>query len=375
MGRRECAALVATVCAVILIPTACSATTGGTSTGEPIRADSGGERYSSASDKVPAPPRTEKQDTHKTTAPKRTRPTFRFTRASLTNAHNNAAIKVIRYQLAGTKGRAWVATALYDVKTGKRLSSQRLGKRRNAKSYTYGLNIQKLTPGSYRVLLRAQPVRKKQKKLLAEMTVQFEIPALPADRPAKILDHVFPLAGKFKFGDGFGVSRGDHMHQGQDIAADSGVPVLAPTSGFIYWSAYQPDGAGYYLVLRAKEADYVMMHLKQNSILVEQGEQVYVGQRLASVGSTGHSTGPHLHFEKWPWGWHKTTESRAVNCRPDLERWLRQTKAQRRIARKTRQGTKEPTRPVANKPVPDVGGQQAPNVVATSSQQTPTATR
>jgi len=66
--------------------------------------------------------------------------------------------------------------------------------------------------------------------------------------------------------------------------------------------------------------DYVFMHLVGNSILVEEEDRVTAGERLASVGSSGRSSGPHLHFEIWPDGWY-AKGSEPIDPRPELEAW------------------------------------------------------
>ena len=67
------------------------------------------------------------------------------------------------------------------------------------------------------------------------------------------------------------------------------------------WRAYQAGGAGNYIVIHADDGrDFVFMHLQDGSITVTKGAAVTAGQVFARVGSTGRSTGPHLHFEIWP---------------------------------------------------------------------------
>jgi murein DD-endopeptidase MepM/ murein hydrolase activator NlpD len=137
--------------------------------------------------------------------------------------------------------------------------------------------------------------------------------------------HVFPLLGQFTYGvdpDGrFGASRPGHSHQGQDIPAPTGTPVVAPRGGVVKVVAFQKDGAGNYIVIhgQGEDLDFVFMHLRSGSILVREGQLVGTGQQIAQVGSTGESTGPHLHFEIWkgPWG----TGGEPIDPLPFLRRW------------------------------------------------------
>ena len=136
---------------------------------------------------------------------------------------------------------------------------------------------------------------------------------------------VFPVQGPFTFGgDGsrFGVGRPGHLHEGQDIAADEGTPVVAPIAGTVYWVAYQAEGAGYYVVIAGVDGrHYVFMHLQANSTVVAKGQAIAAGQRIAAVGSTGGSTGPHLHFEIWLNGWRASKASAPIDPLPQLQAW------------------------------------------------------
>lgn len=137
---------------------------------------------------------------------------------------------------------------------------------------------------------------------------------------------IFPVAGSgWSFGgDGsrFGSGRPGHIHQGQDVAAPSGTPLVAPVAGTITWKANQPSGAGIYLVMRgaADGRDYVFMHLKRGSVVVAPGQAVAAGAALAQVGSTGASSGPHLHFEIWVGGW-QAAGGAPIDPLPQLQRW------------------------------------------------------
>ena len=145
-----------------------------------------------------------------------------------------------------------------------------------------------------------------------------------APPPAPSFAGVFPVQGGYSLGGAearFGAQRDGHIHQGQDIAAPEGTPVVAPRSGAIYWSAEQPGGAGIYLVLRGSDRrDYVFMHLERGSVLVSRGTRVRAGQTIARVGTTGSSSGPHLHFEIWVGGW-QASGGRAIDPLPELQRW------------------------------------------------------
>lgn len=137
--------------------------------------------------------------------------------------------------------------------------------------------------------------------------------------------HVFPLIGQFTYGvspDGrFGAPRPGHTHQGQDIPAPTGTPVVAPRGGFVKVVSFQSGGAGNYIVLRGdgENLDYVFMHLRDGSVRVKEGQHVATGQQIAEVGSTGESTGPHLHFEIWKGAW--AQGGQPIDPLPFLRRW------------------------------------------------------
>ncbi len=138
---------------------------------------------------------------------------------------------------------------------------------------------------------------------------------------------VFPVQGPFNFGgegSRFGAGRTGHIHQGQDIAAAEGTPVVTPRGGTVHWIAYQAKGAGYYVVIAGDDGrHYVFMHLQAGSTAVAKGQPVAAGQRIASVGNTGGSEGPHLHFEIWVNGWWATKASAPIDPLPELQAWAR----------------------------------------------------
>ena len=88
---------------------------------------------------------------------------------------------------------------------------------------------------------------------------------------------------------------GDDGHRGIDFVAGYGTPVIASDGGTVI-IAGESESYGNYIVLRhSKGADTLYAHLSE--ILIKQGEKVFQGQHIGKVGSTGNSTGAHLHFE------------------------------------------------------------------------------
>ena len=89
------------------------------------------------------------------------------------------------------------------------------------------------------------------------------------------------------------------MHQGVDIGAGSGAAVVAAGDGTVMLTSYG-WGGGYGNRIWIDHGNGVVTtynHLLDGSFKVSNGATVSRGQRIASVGSTGYSTGPHLHFE------------------------------------------------------------------------------
>jgi murein DD-endopeptidase MepM/ murein hydrolase activator NlpD len=85
------------------------------------------------------------------------------------------------------------------------------------------------------------------------------------------------------------------MHEGIDFPAESGTPIVAAASGKIVVSEWHP---AYGKMLEIDHGNgLVSRYAHTSSIVVKEGDFVVRGQRVATVGSTGRSTGPHLHFE------------------------------------------------------------------------------
>jgi murein DD-endopeptidase MepM/ murein hydrolase activator NlpD len=114
-----------------------------------------------------------------------------------------------------------------------------------------------------------------------------------------LFDFIFPVRGKHTYGDGIGAPRGDHSHQGLDISAPCGAKLVAAQGGTVTVNQYQASGAGYYIVIDTiGGTDHVYMHMAYPPALPV-GTAVRTGQTVGLVGTTGSSSGCHLHFEMW----------------------------------------------------------------------------
>jgi hypothetical protein len=129
--------------------------------------------------------------------------------------------------------------------------------------------------------------------------VTAQSPTAPDPAAFDFLGHVFPVRGPHGYGEfaaSFGGGRG---HQGQDVFAACGTPLLAARGGVVVFKQYH-SRAGHYLVIDGVGTgiDYAYMHLR-DAALVDKGDRVHTGQLIGYVGQTGHASGCHLHLELW----------------------------------------------------------------------------
>lgn len=119
------------------------------------------------------------------------------------------------------------------------------------------------------------------------------------NKKTTVADFGYPLKN-YVITSGFGeredpISGQDAVHSGIDLAADSGSEIYAALDGKVEAADYS-NYYGNYLVL-SHGSVYTTLYGHCQKLLVGKGEQVKKGQKIALVGSTGRSTGPHLHFE------------------------------------------------------------------------------
>lgn len=110
--------------------------------------------------------------------------------------------------------------------------------------------------------------------------------------------YIWPAKGVLSSGYGW---RWGRMHRGIDIAAPVGTPVFAAAEGVVVKSGWNKGGYGN--LVDIQHADGTLTRYAHNyRVLVQPGQQVEQGQQISLMGSTGRSTGPHLHFEVHPGG-------------------------------------------------------------------------
>lgn len=141
--------------------------------------------------------------------------------------------------------------------------------------------------------------------------------ARPAPAPAQA---AFPIDGEHTYGrsgtNGFGGGRG---HQGHDVFAECGTPLVAAGGGTVLTATFEANAGNYVVIQRANGRSNVYMHLRDPARVAE-GEKVAAGDALGVVGQTGRASACHLHFEVWTApGWYRG--GRAIDPLATLRRW------------------------------------------------------
>jgi murein DD-endopeptidase MepM/ murein hydrolase activator NlpD len=121
-----------------------------------------------------------------------------------------------------------------------------------------------------------------------------EFPQLPTE----FTGYIWPAKGVLT--SGFG-RRWGRPHRGIDIAAPIGTPIMAAAAGEVIFAGWNSGGFGNLVKIRHADGS-VTYYAHNHRIWVRTGDLVQQGQQVAEMGSTGRSTGPHLHFEIRPNG-------------------------------------------------------------------------
>ena len=138
------------------------------------------------------------------------------------------------------------------------------------------------------------------------------------ERPSRPLH---PVRGPIDYGEAaarFGAGRGGHVHQGQDVFAPAGTPLVAVQDAVVVETG-SDGGRGNYVALYARRArqTYLYLHMQAPSPLAP-GARVRRGQTVGALGCTGSCWGDHLHFEIRSG---RGTSAPAIDPLPYLRRW------------------------------------------------------
>jgi murein DD-endopeptidase MepM/ murein hydrolase activator NlpD len=145
--------------------------------------------------------------------------------------------------------------------------------------------------------LGEDPVTASEAGPVAPPVVAVAEPAGPVTREIRFETPLKGYAINSRFGmrrlGGEGAAR---PHQGVDMAAPTGTGIFAAAEGVVVRTGYQPEGYGRFVEV-AHPNGMTTMYAHMSRVDVATGTAVGGGDRLGLVGSTGYSTGPHLHFE------------------------------------------------------------------------------
>ncbi|MEE9258724.1 MAG: M23 family metallopeptidase [Nitrospinaceae bacterium] len=164
---------------------------------------------------------------------------------------------------------------------------QRINRIRDTSKLQVGTRL--WIPGAYRVLTvppTDEPARKKKTRMAKKGKRR------PTVAPLKGF-LIWPVKGTLT--SRFGNRRGRH-HDGIDIGAPKGRAIVAAAAGEVMFSGWGPTGYGKMVILKHKHR-LTTLYAHASKFWVKKGNRVKKGQKIGAVGSTGRSSGPHLHFE------------------------------------------------------------------------------
>ncbi|WP_404790729.1 M23 family metallopeptidase [Altericista sp. CCNU0014] len=120
----------------------------------------------------------------------------------------------------------------------------------------------------------------------------------PARKVASIQKYILPAKGEFTSGYGM---RWGRLHRGIDIAGPVGTPIVAVSVGKVIAAGWSDDGFGNKVEIQHPDGT-VTLYAHASEVLTRVGIKVRQGEQIAKMGSSGFSTGPHLHFQVHPKG-------------------------------------------------------------------------
>lgn len=135
------------------------------------------------------------------------------------------------------------------------------------------------------------------------------VPRPDEGEPATVTAHFLPVDGRITSRTGWRIDPFDgvlRIHRGVDIAIPEGTPVRPVAPGVVTFSGTRPGYGNMVIIEHDGGMTTIYAHASRN--LVHPGDRVDTGTVIALSGSTGRSTGPHLHFEAWQNGTNVTAE-------------------------------------------------------------------
>jgi len=120
-----------------------------------------------------------------------------------------------------------------------------------------------------------------------------DLPDFRQLRRPQLSGYLWPAKGTLTSGYGW---RWGRMHRGIDVANSVGTPIIAAADGKVVFSGWSSGGYGYLVELAHSDGSKTR-YAHNSALLVKKGQNVRQGTAIARMGSTGRSTGPHLHFE------------------------------------------------------------------------------
>mgnify|MGYP000788071597 FL=1 len=151
--------------------------------------------------------------------------------------------------------------------------------------------------------------------------IQKLIAAAAASKPQlSFSGFICPLKSSTRISSEYGwrknpVSGVNKLHAGTDFAAPAGTPIYAAASGYVQVAGWSTGGYGNYVIIyHGKMSDgntYTTLYAHMRSVATSAGKYVKQGELIGYVGTTGNSTGNHLHLEVWKGG----SKANAVNPR------------------------------------------------------------
>ncbi len=164
-----------------------------------------------------------------------------------------------------------------------------------------GLDTARLVAGTEIKLVQAAPLRPRTVLAVRPSSSgglswpdqpRFREEGSPAD-PGGTASWIWPAKGVFTSGYGW---RWGRMHRGIDVANNVGTPIVAARTGRVVFSGWHDGGYGYLVTLAHADGSR-SLYAHNSRLMVSNGQEVRQGAVIALMGSTGRSTGPHLHFE------------------------------------------------------------------------------